>query len=255
MHPQEVVDEALRLRAQGLSGGKVAARLSLPRSTVESWLAGKKRAIRRGPSGPLRPSPACPACGDGPLSASAYAYLLGLYLGDGHIVKDPRAYRLGIALDSRYPNIIGECVVAIRSVRGKPSQRVTLVNREGCVEVVAHWQHWACAFPQHGPGRKHERRIHLTHWQQDIVDANPEFLLRGLIHSDGWRGTNRVKVNGKSYAYPRYQFSNRSDDIMRIFCDACDAFGVEWRRMNRWNIAVSRRPAVARLDSVVGPKT
>jgi hypothetical protein len=27
---------------------------------------------------------------------------------------------------------------------------------------------------------------------------------------------NRVTVKGKTYAYPRYQFCNRSDDIRRI---------------------------------------
>ena len=39
----------------------------------------------------------------------------------------------------------------------------------------------------------------------------------GLIHSDGWaRGVNKVHVKGRDYEYPRYQFSNRSDDIRRF---------------------------------------
>ena len=37
------------------------------------------------------------------------------------------------------------------------------------VSTVA-WQHWPCLFPQHGPGRKHERPIVLEHWQRVIVD-------------------------------------------------------------------------------------
>ncbi len=83
---------------------------------------------------------------------------------------------------------------------------------------------------------------------------HPEALLRGLIHSDGWRGTNSVVVRGKRYAYPRYNFSNASADIRRIFCDACDAVGVEWRVMNARNISVARRASVARLDEFIGPK-
>ncbi len=60
--------------------------------------------------------------------------------------------------------------------------------------------------PQHGPGKKHERRIVLESWQQAVVDAHPWAFVRGLVHSDGCRITNwttRV-VNGerKRYEYP-----------------------------------------------------
>jgi hypothetical protein len=52
----------------------------------------------------------------------------------------------------------------------------------------------------------------------------------------------------------RYEFSNRSEDIKRIFCGACDALGVEWRVMNRDAISVARRASVAKLDAFIGPK-
>ena len=55
-------------------------------------------------------------------------------------------------------------------------------------------------------------------------------------------------------AYPRYQFSNRSEDILGIFCEACDTLGVERRRMNAVTISVAKRDSVARLDEFVGPK-
>lgn len=60
--------------------------------------------------------------------------------------------------------------------------------------------------------------------------------------------------HGKQYAYPRYVFTNASDDIRQMFCDACDAIGVEWRVMNARNISVARRASVAVLDGFVGPK-
>ena len=128
---------------------------------------------------------------------------------------------------------------------------VALVPRVGCVAVSAYWKHWPCVLPQHGPGKKHERPIALTSWQRKIADAQPEALLRGLIHSDGWRGTNTVTVRDRTYAYARYGFKNLSDDIRRIFCDAV---GVEWRVMNATTISVARRESVARLDEFVGPK-
>jgi hypothetical protein len=140
------------------------------------------------------------------------------------------------------------------AVRPHSDMRVGFVQCQGCIEVHASWKHWPCLFPQHGIGPKHTRSIVLTDWQQDIVDAWPRLLLRGLVQSDGCRSNNRVRGRGKWYSYPRYQFSNRSDDIRQIFCDACDVVGVPWRRMNRWTIAVSRREGVETLDCFIGPK-
>jgi hypothetical protein len=79
-------------------------------------------------------------------------------------------------------------------------------------------------------------------------------FLRGLIHSDGCRFTNTIRHPKKTYTYPRYNFSNRSDDIRGLFCGACDLLGIEWRVMNAWNISVARRESVACLDELVGPK-
>jgi hypothetical protein len=64
-----------------------------------------------------------------------------------------------------------------------------------------------------------------------------------------------VKVRGKWYEYPRYQFSNRSADIQGIFTDACDRAGIEWRQMNEWTISVAQRASVETLDHFIGPKS
>ena len=76
------------------------------------------------------------------------------------------------------------------------------------VRIESGWTRWPEAFPQHGPGRKHERPIVLEDWQQAIVDEHPWAFLRGLIHSDGCRTTNRFKTKLPSgrvaeYSYPR----------------------------------------------------
>ncbi len=68
------------------------------------------------------------------------------------------------------------------------------------------------------------------------------------------RFANRVVVRGRAYSYPRYTFSNSSEDIRRIFTLACDLLGVQWRQMNATNVSVARRESVARLDEFVGPK-
>ena len=81
----------------------------------------------------------------------------------------------------------------------------------GCVVVQSHWKHWPCLFPQHGPGRKHERPIVLEDWQRAVIEAHPGAFLRGLFHSDGSRvrnwATRVVAGERKRYDYPRWQFS------------------------------------------------
>jgi hypothetical protein len=86
----------------------------------------------------------------------------------------------------------------------------------------------------------------------------PKSSYRGLIHSDGCRIANwtqkTVVGTTKRYTYPRYFFSNASDDIRRIFTDALDLLGIAWRQSNPRNVSIARREAVAALDEFVGPK-
>ncbi|MGI8414572.1 MAG: transcriptional regulator, partial [Solirubrobacteraceae bacterium] len=84
---------------------------------------------------------------------------------------------------------------------------------------------WPCLFPQHGPGKKHERPIVLAEWQQELIDRCPEQLVHGLIHSDGCRFQNTGRCN---WSWPRYAFAQTSDDIRDIFCRACDRLGLRW---------------------------
>lgn len=121
-----------------------------------------------------------------------------------------------------------------------------------------HWKHWPCLFPQHGPGRKHERAIVLQEWQTEVVEAFPADFLHGLFHSDGCRVNNwATRVVGgkkKRYDYPRWQFVNASEDILGLCTWALDLAEVPWRRSGARVVSVSRREAVARLDELIGPK-
>ena len=117
-------------------------------------------------------------------------------------------------------------------------------------EVSAYSKKWPYLFPQHGPGRKHDRRIVLAGWQEALVARYPAVLLRGLIHSDGCRFIN----TGRNWRHPRYSFSNRSCDIRRIFCDACDQLGLRWTAAKPYTVYVSRVDDVRVLDDAIGPK-
>ncbi|WP_240044318.1 hypothetical protein [Nocardioides albidus] len=143
--------------------------------------------------------------------------------------------------------------------RVKPGGRPHTRRAPGCIITTASWQHWLCLFPQHGPGRKHERPIVLEDWQRSIVECHPGPFLRGLFHSDGARVNNwaRRPVAGepKVYRYPRWQFCNASADIRELCCWALDLVAIPWRPSNTRVISVSRREAVARLDALIGLKS
>jgi hypothetical protein len=182
--------------------------------------------------------------------------LLGIYLGDGTIAEAPRnVWRLRIFQDLRYGQIISEISAAIQALTLRPSGRV---KKQGCTAIYSNWKHWTCLFPQHGPGPKHRRRIELKDWQQQLVDRYPTAMLRGLIHSDGCRVLNHVrrplKAGIKTYAYPRYHFTNASADIRNIFTLTCGLVGVACCPNNARNISVARRDSVALMDTFIGPK-
>jgi hypothetical protein len=244
----------------GLNDCEVARLTGIPRTTVRDWRRSQRWADQSQRGRRTFGIDSCSRCGH-PAHAFAelgrhYAYLLGLYLGDGYVVHHRRGvYRLTITLDAKYPGIVSECREAIEAVM--PMGRVGIQFRHGgtCAWVVNSSKQWPCLLPQHGSGMKHARLIELTDWQQKVVVGHGKPFLRGLIHSDGCRSSNTVRHARKTYEYPRYTFSNRSDDIRRIFCDACDLLGIEWRVMNACNISVARRASVARLDEFIGPKT
>ena len=240
----------LELQAAGFDPSSVARQTGLPRSTVRGWMDGRvPRQSRTPASGTGAPDPS-----DMPAS---YAYLLGLYLGDGCISEHARGvYRIRVHLDLRYPGIVAEWEASLREVM--PQNRVNRLNRRSRytgsdemthVEVSCYSKRWPVLFPQHGPGKKHERRIVLAPWQEEAVRAWPELCLRGLIHSDGCRNIN----TGTNWRNPRYSFSNRSDDIRDIFCWACELLQLHWTTAPR-TIYVSRKADVARMDTFIGPK-
>lgn len=245
-----------RLPAKARNNCQIARQTGIPRSTISGWRHG--HAPRFG-SNRTRGG-ACPRCGDvrdpTPWTIPhSYSYLLGLYLGDGCLLRHRRGvYRLHIYLDSRHPLIVAECATAMQLVMPSSKAAAHMHPRWRMFNVVSYSTHWPHLFPQHGPGRKHERWILLERWQQLVVDRYPGRLLRGLIHSDGCRVSNRVRHPKKTYSYPRYFFTNRSLDIQRIFTDACDQLDIAWRQDGPWNISVARREAVAIMDRHVGPK-
>ena len=245
--PRSDVDRVLALAAEGHNALQIARITGISRSTIRPWLGRGRRTLTPRWIPCVRCNP------QAELDFASYTYLLGLYLGDGCISKQAKGvWRLRIFQTAKYVEHIEECCVAMQAVL---PNNVLVQAKQGCVEIGSSSKHWPCLFPQHGPGRKHERPIVLEPWQQELVDAYPRMLLRGLVQSDGCRDNNFAITRGKRYDYPRYTFSNASDDIRTIFTDACDRLGVHWTQPSARVVSVARRADVEFLDTFIGPKS
>jgi hypothetical protein len=228
-----------RLLAQGLPDREVGSLSGISPNTFGRWR-------RSWPPIQIRWRPAHEA---------SYAYLLGLYLGDGCLSAVRGGAVLRVSFDLRYPRIIDDCSTAMVLSMPRCRPGIAAYSHAQAVNVTACGKLWLHAFPQHGPGRKHERAIVLEPWQQEIVDRHPGAFVRGLIHSDGCRTINRFRTalpSGRvaEYAYARYFFSNLSGDIRGLFCATCDALDVRWTLSNPRNVSVSHRASVAVLDAL-----
>lgn len=242
----------------GLNNCEIERLTGISRTTIRGWRHRADSGLTNSSLQGDRES-ACPICSRGQLNQTSYAYLLGIYLGDGHIATMPKnVYRLQIVQDQKYVGLISECCTAISSLIKGHNLHVGFQQRKGCININSFWKHWPCVFPQHAPGRKHERKLELVDWQQQVIHREPTLFIRGLIHSDGCRGLNRIRKHTsggtKEYIYPRYQFTNESADIKRLFCESCDRLGIKWRHMNRKTISIARREEVEKMDAIVGPK-
>jgi hypothetical protein len=108
---------------------------------------------------------------------------------------------------------------------------------------------------------KHERRIWLADWPQQLAERHPRALVRGMIQSDGWRFINHRGRRGGAWSASRYGFGNVSTDVTSIFCTACYRLGLRWTaafpksETKQVIVYVSRKADVARMDEFVGPKS
>jgi hypothetical protein len=258
MRTDEEYREILGLWEQGFAKKRIAIMTGIPRATVRDCIhrydsvRGLEKFREENPNAPATLHMLkVPIYEEDNSIRQAYTYLLGMYLGDGYINKEPRTYKLRLFLATAYPNIITASIEAIDTLL--PTNKVCVVQGQGnYVELCSFNNCWPEFFPQHGKGMKHTRPIVLEDWQARLVTQFPLFFFKGLFYSDGSRSRNYV--NGKDY--PRYEFRNFSGDIRGLFIDACNLLNLHWSTASKGTtIQIARRADVAFLDQHIGPKS
>ena len=139
-----------------------------------------------------------------------------------------------------------------------PERAIHRVNAPGVVVVQNAWRYWPSCSLSTVRDASTSARWRWRRWQREIVSEQPAAFLRGLFHSDGCRARNwasrTVAGATKRYHYPRWQFTNESEDIKRWCGEALDALGIAWRQSNRKTLSVSTRAGVRMLDEQIGLK-
>src|SRR5262249_5387401 len=159
MRKYEEYQQILELWESGMAKKRIAITLGIPRATVRDCIDrfGSVKGLEENKERALRstPDPVLMRIRDAANTdvQSAYAYVLGIYLGDGSISIVRKVHRLRVTLDKRYPMIIQTCSEAIQRIL--PDNQVGIVQREGCVDVSCFHKFWPDILPQHGLGKKH----------------------------------------------------------------------------------------------------
>jgi len=104
MYPQATVNTALHLSAIGVFDRENAQICGVSVAAIRNWRSGRRRAPRRDDR-----RAQCPRCHGRAVDEPAYAYLLGLYLGDGHIVRATRGVRARDLLQRRLAGSQSSC--------------------------------------------------------------------------------------------------------------------------------------------------
>jgi hypothetical protein len=227
MYSADVRRRAVALRERGNSLRSISLSTGISRATLADWREHPRSANPRAACSRCAASPALPE------PQADYGYLLGLYLGDGCIslagARDKKAWKLRIMCADAWPGLRQECERAMRAAGQQGAYPAASRLHRGVQLFPA----LAVPVPAAWAGSEALAQIELQPWQLAIVMAYPGRLARGLFHSDGYRGINRVRARLADgdhwYEYSRYLFTNESADILRLFGETQDRLGVAWR--------------------------
>ena len=254
MYPQGAVDRALRLSDIGVTDKEIAQIFGVSVAVIQRWRVGRRRAASGiGESGRLPAHAAIRGLGTSRHTHTCWAsiWATGTSSAGERMCMHSRSPALTVGQVSwtrpsrrcRLSCPRRECAVS-----GRPGARWSRVTRS---------TGRACS-PSTGRGLNTTGKSNWKAGRKSSCSNIPGEFAKGLFHSDGWRGVNRVRhvlSDGEHwYEYPRYLFGNESADILRLCGEALDRLGVAWRFSRRNVISVARREAVARLDQFAGPK-
>ncbi len=222
-------DYTKRRLIEGASIRQIGRELNVDHSTVSYWIKNDFACEMR--SKQLQVEEIHEICNT---KSVAYSYILGCYLGDGHISQLPRTQRLRLFSGTAHPTIVQDQINALNILFSNVVNHKE--SKTSKMEVITvHNTQLDIYFPQHDVGKKHDRDVSLKPWQQTIIDKEPECFIKGLIDTDGCLYDNGryVKDDGEKTYLPSYQFTNKSKDILKMYTDVLDKFDIHYTYVSK----------------------
>lgn len=250
MRTKSEYDQCIALKDQNYNNCQIAKMTNIPRETIKTWFKNgfqpKFKLQERLLNTPIIIEEFLKN------KEPEYAFILGFYLGDGYIngFKNRNTQKLRLYNDSKYPILNDLILKSLRSIFPNRKSYIYKQKQHNCCEISVYDPNLSIIFPQHGKGKKHERKIELNSLQENIVSNYPKEFLRGLLMSDGCRYVS----NG----YIMYQFTNKSKDLINIFIKYASLLGLKTRIVKKpdgsQNVFITTRNSVNILETFVGPK-
>ena len=163
MYPRSTVDLARLLSDLGVFDRENAEICDVSIRSIRHWRHGDRRNVE---SRNRESTPKCPRCDHRPLDEMAYSYLLGLYLGDGHIAHARKTL-------SRRRSLVRVSALFLHQLLGRylaTLRRITRYARSCLAAVQA--DHNFCGSAQRGRPAGSIRRI-------QVLDKAPASRLQG----------------------------------------------------------------------------
>lgn len=228
-YTEEQKQQAIFLFENGMNKTKISKELDIPRATIKGWTTPKYIKKTDKPRNSYIPIVDFDAYLDTPEKRKAYSFIMAVYLCDGYIniMKNQRTYSIRLCNDTRYPNNTQEWANNLKILFPENVCNIYNPKNSNCNQVKLYSRKIIDLFPQHGAGAKHARKLTILDWQMRIISEYPEQFIRGCIQSDGciYQQIIKNKKGGKT-SYKRYNFVNKSEDIMDLFLSTLKLVGV-----------------------------
>jgi hypothetical protein len=255
MRNLELRKEAFELLEEGYNNSQIARTINVPRRTVVDWFKFDKSYVPVYGRDFIRNHiDVSSFLKEDELRVKCYSYILGMYLGDGYISNTKGKFRIRITLDSKYPELNEYVRKSLNVIFPENKASIYKRRNQNCVDVSLWSRNLPAFFPQHGKGKKHNRKIELSTWQFDMLDWTQ--FWKGLFHSDGCFYTQHDKRD--DYEYEHFVFSNMSEDISRLFQTCCTMHGIHFTstitKSGLFKTCIYKQEEVKLLKHLIGTK-
>ena len=224
-YTQIQINQVKSLFEDGKNKSEISRITGIPRGTLKQWIQPTYIRKTDKPRNSYSPITDFESYLDSEEKKKAYSFILGVYLCDGVIstFKTLRAPSIRLFNDTKYPINTKEWKDKLQIILPENSVNVHKNRNSNCYIVLAYSRKLLDLFPQYGEGKKHDRKLTLSSWQQKILDEYPDDFIRGCMQSDGCIYSQNIS---DKLSYKRFSFVNKSEDIMEFFLYALKLKGI-----------------------------